>query len=379
MISNVFLFLQFGSFQVRYKLGRNPANCRKSQLLNCNLQAQRGLKPMQLAEETVEQRPQYAAEPMSSNTPGLLWNVQFQREDGCLTVSNSTQYSLWILTGKGLPVFVTWRVCLQCKQVKPVKHEKNCHILVGATSQILGRFCTSEWFLADGVCGAQDQTVPKYITVSIPWRKSLGFLFYIIYILIFIFIWFYIVYPETSAWDRLHAQSPCSLLSCCGCSRLRLGKKLKAKQRLRTSYNIIQRNAFFEFDWFDCSGNREIMKHLDEPGPLQHLQWGAGFMASICAVSFNFQKTVTIKNKNEKRSFNAQIFYTTHLTVLTFWSVSLLKRTSNRLCSQNSRERSANNLCTLHANEVPSTTNPCDWNSHKKVAWQCTAPIFLVL
>ena len=120
----------------------------------------------------------------------------------------------------------------------------------------------------------------------------------------------YIVYPETSAWDRLHAQSQCSLLSCCGCSRLRLGKKLKAKQRLHTSYNIVQRNAFFEFDWFDCFGNREIMKHLDEPRPLQHLQWGAGFMASICAVSFNFQKTVTIKNKNKKRSFIGHIQHT---------------------------------------------------------------------
>ena len=60
-----------------------------------------------------------------------------------------------------------------------------------------------------------------------------------------------------------------------------------------------------------------------------------------------------------------------------FWSVSLLKTTSKHLCSQNSRERSANNLCKLYASEAPSTTNPRDWNVHKKVAWQCTAPIFL--
>lgn len=60
-----------------------------------------------------------------------------------------------------------------------------------------------------------------------------------------------------------------------------------------------------------------------------------------------------------------------------FWSVSLLKTTSKHLCSQNSRERSANNLCKLYASEAPSTTNLRDWNAHKKVAWQCTASIFL--
>lgn len=64
---------------------------------------------MQLVEETVEQMPGYAAEPMSSNIhPACCGmfnsNVRMGIKDWYLRVSNSTQYSVWILTGKGLSI-----------------------------------------------------------------------------------------------------------------------------------------------------------------------------------------------------------------------------------------------------------------------------------
>jgi len=70
-----------------------------------------------------------------------------------------------------------------------------------------------------------------------------------------------------------------------------LKKPNKDKTTKEAVYNMYNVQHCFEIE---CSGHPEIVKNL-EPEPLQHLQWGARFMASICAVSFSLQTTVTTK------------------------------------------------------------------------------------
>ena len=114
-----------------WKSSSSLASCRKPQLLNGDLQAQRGLKPMQLVEETVEQMPGCAAEPMSSNIHlaccGMFnSNVRMGIKDGYL---------------KGIKFYSVFRMDLDWE--RPVYNhagrwneiKKNGHIL-------LCRFCT---------------------------------------------------------------------------------------------------------------------------------------------------------------------------------------------------------------------------------------------
>ena len=150
-----------------WKSSSSLASCRKPQLLNGDLQAQRGLKPMQLVEETVEQMPGCAAEPMSSNIHlaccGMFnSNVRMGIKDGYL---NGIKFN------SVFRMDLDWERPVYNHAGRWNEMKKNGHILLCRFCTFIGMpgknmLCIASFLRA--ACASQDQTVPKYITVSIP-------------------------------------------------------------------------------------------------------------------------------------------------------------------------------------------------------------------